>query len=333
MPLLSFRPFSDKSAARSRKKHNNAFVINVMATESTDTAVPKVIQVPEYFYAIDINYLTHMIADMLSRLITHNDLIPLTPSNITRFHSRTPPNISLHDYLRRIVKYASVEKACLLILLIYIDRVCELHPQFTISSLTVHRFLITAVTVSSKSLCDAYCTNSHYAKVGGISTQELNALELEFLRLIDWNLASSGAILQQYYANLIQQHPCYERLRSLDDNATDDNSVTKESNNSNNNNNTSTDTMTTTSSKPVYRYTKRTGKRRRSSTVIAEAAAATATSPSTVGDQKMVQQGKEELVEEDEEDDNNNDDDDDDEERTVRHFDTLLQRDWIPYIA
>ncbi|KAK4516795.1 CCR4-NOT core subunit cdc39 [Mucor velutinosus] len=173
-----------------------------------------VIRVPEYFYAVDINYLTHMIADMLSRLISHNDLIPLTPSNLTRFHSRTPPNISLTDYLRRIVKYTSVEKSCLLILLIYIDRVCELHPHFTVSSLTVHRFLITAVTVSSKALCDSYCTNSHYAKVGGISTQEINALELEFLSLIDWHLASTGPILQQYYANLVEQHPCYERILS-----------------------------------------------------------------------------------------------------------------------
>lgn len=151
---------------------------------------------------------------MLSRLISHNDLIPLTPSNLTRFHSRTPPNISLTDYLRRIVKYTSVEKSCLLILLIYIDRVCELHPHFTVSSLTVHRFLITAVTVSSKALCDSYCTNSHYAKVGGISTQEINALELEFLSLIDWHLASTGPILQQYYANLVEQHPCYERILS-----------------------------------------------------------------------------------------------------------------------
>ena len=195
-----------------------------------------IVKVPEYFYAADINYLTHMIgkliemtqkmlptnklislfylADMLGRLIAHNDLIPLTSSNLTRFHSRVPPNISLSDYLRRIVKYTSVEKSCLLILLIYIDRVCELHPQFTISSLTVHRFLITAVTVSSKALCDSYCTNSHYAKVGGISTQEINALELEFLSLIDWHLASTGPVLQQYYANLVEQHPCYERIVS-----------------------------------------------------------------------------------------------------------------------
>ncbi|RUS17930.1 cyclin-domain-containing protein [Endogone sp. FLAS-F59071] len=174
---------------------------------------PPVVEVPEYFYSVDVTYLTHMIGDMLSRLISHNDLIPLTPSNLTRFHSRASPGITVSEYLRRIVKYTSVEKACLLILLIYIDRVCERHPSFTISSLTVHRFLITAVTVSSKALCDSYCTNSHYAKVGGISTQELNTLELEFLTLIDWHLACSGVTLQRYYVNLVKQHPCYRRVR------------------------------------------------------------------------------------------------------------------------
>jgi hypothetical protein len=70
--------------------------------------------------------------------------------------------------------------------------------------------------VSSKSLSDSYCTNSHYARVGGISTQEINALELEFLTLIDWHLATTGPILQQYYANLVEQHPCYERLLSVE---------------------------------------------------------------------------------------------------------------------
>ncbi|KAI8062168.1 cyclin-domain-containing protein [Gongronella butleri] len=178
---------------------------------STDQDV-HVVQVPEYFYEIDILYLSHMIADMLGRLTSHNDLIPLTPSTLTRFHSRIPPNITLTDYLRRIIKFTSLEKSCLLIILIYIDRVCERHPQFTISSLTVHRFLITAVTVSSKALSDSYCTNTFYAKIGGITTQELNALELEFLGLIDWHLAATGVMLQQYYANLVDQHPRYKRI-------------------------------------------------------------------------------------------------------------------------
>ncbi|CAG8456382.1 4919_t:CDS:2 [Ambispora gerdemannii] len=154
--------------------------------------------------------------DMLVRLIAHNDQIPLTPANLTRFHSRAPPIISIEDYLRRIIRYTSVERACLLIILIYIDRVCERHRTFTISSLTVHRFIIAAITVSSKALCDSYCTNSHYARVGGITTQELNNLELEFLSLIDWYLVCPGEILQNYYVNLVKQHPRYRRAVTVE---------------------------------------------------------------------------------------------------------------------
>ncbi|KAI8987478.1 cyclin-domain-containing protein [Mycotypha africana] len=255
---------------------------------------PEVIQVPEYYYAVDINYLTHMIADMLGRLISHNDLIPLTPSNLTRFHSRTPPNISLSDYLRRIVKYTSVEKSCLLILLIYIDRVCELHPHFTVSSLTVHRFLITAVTVSSKALCDSYCTNSHYAKVGGISTQEINALELEFLALIDWHLASTGPILQQYYANLVEQHPCYERIIA----------------------------------DPMSTHRSLLKRRRRSSTE-----SALSQKSSTGGDKEGREMVKGVEEKHSRSESTEFEEMKIEEERTKKHFDTLLEDDTIPYIA
>lgn len=234
---------------------------------------------------------------MLGRLISHNDLIPVTSRNLTRFHSRTPPSISLHDYLRRIVKYACVEKACLLVLLIYIDRICELHPEFTISSLTVHRFLITAVTVSSKALCDSYCTNTHYAKVGGISTHELNALELELLKLIDWNLTSSGPTLQQYYANLVHQHPCYERCRSAPENNADLRAL------------------------PLKR-----GKRRRSSALAELAKAAMMESAKNGKDQPNAEDDGNSVNNQEEEGDDN-------EQETIRHFEHLLKDDDTPYIA
>ena len=64
-------------------------------------------------------------------------------------------------------------------------------PLFTLSSLTCHRFIITSITVSSKGLCDAFCPNNLYAKVGGISVTELNVLEREFLAMIDWRLMVS----------------------------------------------------------------------------------------------------------------------------------------------
>ncbi|KAL7754272.1 Pho80p cyclin [Sorochytrium milnesiophthora] len=170
--------------------------------------------VPDLFHECDSSYLLHMIADMLQTLIAHNDQIPLSSSNLSRFHSRAPPSISVHDYLRRVLKYASIDKPCLLAILIYIDRICERRRSFTISSLTVHRFVVAAITVAAKAICDSYCTNTHYARVGGISVQELNTLELEFLFLIDWNVAVTNAVVQGYYANLVRQHLVYVRCSS-----------------------------------------------------------------------------------------------------------------------
>jgi len=151
-------------------------------------------------------HLLALISDMIDRLIAHNDQIPLHPDGLTRFHSRSPPSISVYDYLVRIVKYANVESSCLLITLHYIDQICSRLPKFTITSLTIHRFIIASVTVASKALCDVFRTNSRYAQVGGIKVNELNLLEREFLNIIDWRLFCTGELLQEYYANLVRTH-------------------------------------------------------------------------------------------------------------------------------
>jgi len=143
---------------------------------------------------------------MLERLITHNDRIPLLPESLTRFHSRTAPSISILDYLRRIVRFAKVEKICLLLTLHYVEQICARMPLFTLSSLTCHRFIIASIAVSSKGFCDVFCTNSHYARVGGISLAELNVLEREFLHAIDWRLTCTCEVLQEYYFNLVRTH-------------------------------------------------------------------------------------------------------------------------------
>jgi len=95
------------------------------------------------------------------------------------------------------------QKTCMLLILHYIDQICAREPTFTISSLTVHRFIISAVSLSSKSHCDAFCTNAHYARVGGLAPSELSRLERAFLTAIDWRLACTREVLQLYYVNLV----------------------------------------------------------------------------------------------------------------------------------
>lgn len=161
-----------------------------------------------------IGDLVELIADMLVQLVRHNDALDVQDAPLTRFHSRSPPAISVGEYLERITRYSSLEASCLLATVYYIDLLAQMLPGFSISGLTVHRFLITASTVASKGLCDAFCTNTHYAKVGGVSTRELHILELELLTRLQWRIIPRPELLHDYYLRLVERHPKY-RLRQV----------------------------------------------------------------------------------------------------------------------
>lgn len=128
--------------------------------------------------------------------------------------SRAPPSISIPDYLSRLTLHSSLQPSILLSMVYYIDILSTLYPTFTISSLTVHRFLITAATVASKGLCDSFLTNSFYAKVGGVSLMELNLLELEFLTRTGWRIVPRGEVLIEYYKSLVGRMPTRFKIDS-----------------------------------------------------------------------------------------------------------------------
>ena len=92
----------------------------------------------------------------------------------------------------------------------YIDKLCAMYPAFTIGSLTVHRFLITAATVAAKGLSDSFWTNSTYARIGGISTGELATLELDFLQRVEFRIVPQPEALVDYYYSLVQRSPDYQ---------------------------------------------------------------------------------------------------------------------------
>lgn len=151
-----------------------------------------------------------LISSMLMELIRYNDGIPLRDGHLTRFHSRAPPGISVQDYLQRLATHATLSPPILLSMVYYIDRLCALYPSFTISSLTVHRFLITSATVASKGLSDSFWTNKTYARVGGVSLKELALLELEFLARVEWRIVPRAEVLVDYYRSLVEREPLFQ---------------------------------------------------------------------------------------------------------------------------
>jgi hypothetical protein len=94
-----------------------------------------------------------------------NDQIQVTADQFNRFQARSVPEITIEKYLQRIAKYAPYPSECLLIMLIYIDRLVDGHPYFVINSYNVHRILLTSLICAIKYHCDQLYTNTFYAKV------------------------------------------------------------------------------------------------------------------------------------------------------------------------
>jgi len=166
---------------------------------------PAVKVMPAQYETCDVKDLVLLISNMLLELIRFNDQIPLKDGRLTRFHSRAPPGIGVKDYLQRLTTHATLSPPILLSMVYYIDRLCALYPAFTISSLTVHRFLITSATVASKGLSDSFWTNNTYARVGGVSLKELALLELEFLWRVEWRIVPKPEVLVDYYRSLVER--------------------------------------------------------------------------------------------------------------------------------
>lgn len=159
------------------------------------------------YLGLSILQFVEILARVLGDISAAGDNVPLHPSKqvVSVFHTSKPPQITIDKYLKRIVDYAYCSPECFILALIYLDRVVARNPKFFISSFNIHRLLITSVMVSAKFFDDKYYNNAYYAKVGGIGNKELNAMELEFLYLVNFQLHVAPDVYQQYLDELLPE--------------------------------------------------------------------------------------------------------------------------------
>jgi len=145
--------------------------------------------------------LIKVLANVLEKLIDVNVKCQTANGNVTKFQSSYAPEVSILSYLERIRKYARCSESCFVVALIYIDRMIEMR-NIVLSNLNVHRVVITSVLIAAKFLDDLFYNNAFYARLGGISTGEMNTLELEFLHFIGFSLNVSPDVYAKYQAEL-----------------------------------------------------------------------------------------------------------------------------------
>lgn len=145
-----------------------------------------------------------LLSSFLERSIQKNELLIETrqiKDVITIFHGLRAPTLGIRQYIDRVFKYSCCSPSCFVIAHIYLERFLR-RMDVQITSLNVHRLLITGVMVAAKFIDDAFYNNAFYAKVGGVSTVELNRLEMKFLFGLDFRLQVTVETFERYCSEL-----------------------------------------------------------------------------------------------------------------------------------
>ncbi|XP_028804136.1 cyclin-P3-1 isoform X2 [Neltuma alba] len=145
-----------------------------------------------------------LVSSLLERSVLRND--ELLEANhlkdvVTVFHGLRAPTLSVRKYVDRIFKYSGCSPSCFVVAHIYVDRYLQC-TEAKLTSLNVHRLLITSIMLAAKFMDDAFFNNAYYAKVGGVSTSELNRLEMNFLFSIDFRLQVNLETFGRYCSQL-----------------------------------------------------------------------------------------------------------------------------------
>ena len=98
-------------------------------------------------------------------------------------------------YVARVFHYGGCSGAAYVVALIYLVRLlrreasaCPERTPVRFTGDSAHRLFMASAVVAAKYLDDHYYSNDHYAKIAGLPLAELNALELDFLFRISFDL-------------------------------------------------------------------------------------------------------------------------------------------------
>lgn len=113
--------------------------------------------------------------------------VALTPAGNRPFESRRSTRCSLQEFLTRIFSFSStVSNACYVVMLLFLERAMLRHPALFLHSGNANRIIFGSFICASKVVEDFYTSNVEFAELGGLSQQDVNQLEIEFLDALCW---------------------------------------------------------------------------------------------------------------------------------------------------
>ena len=123
------------------------------------------------------------------------------------------PQISIEDYIKRILKYTQMNISSLILAIIYIDKMCEKN-SYILCFNNIHRLILSSCLLSIKFNEDITFHNDLYARISGESVENVNKLEYELYVLLNFSLFVDYNYYEKYFEYFIQ----YSKYNSLENN-------------------------------------------------------------------------------------------------------------------
>ena len=139
--------------------------------------------------------LSNKITSLIEILINNNKNNKRRKISKDIFTGRTLPKINLNDFINRIIAYTEIEKNTLICSLIYLDEIDKKKP---ITEFNIHRIFFSCVLISIKYNEDDIFKNDYYAKIAGVTLNEINKMESTFISLLDFNLYINPNVFEKY---------------------------------------------------------------------------------------------------------------------------------------
>lgn len=114
-----------------------------------------------------------------------------------RFFLKTPPPVSITDYLHRIHKYCPLSTSTFIAAGHYIYKVCVKHHSVPFVAENAHRLILAALRVACKVIEDLTYPQKRFSVAGGVSPADLFKLEIAFLFLIDFDIKIDAIVLNR----------------------------------------------------------------------------------------------------------------------------------------
>ena len=110
--------------------------------------------------------------------------------------------MEIDEFIERIVNYLHIDNTLLVLSMMILDKI--LSNKFILTENNAHKMIFMCFMETQKFYEDESYKNKDYARVCGVSIDELLLMEVSFMEIINFNLYIKDEDYQNYYKNFIQ---------------------------------------------------------------------------------------------------------------------------------